>query len=271
MAMTFGGYDPNESIDLTPLLPFNNHQFEFPLTMLVTMGVCIIGALLFGYIFGPVLLYFHKKIIGRKLIYRVQENFRTKKFKETFRGFFPMLIALNFGLMILQERELTLLFIDESQIQSPGAGYISAIFVLVMLISGITIGVFSSIWFIMDSGIVYVKKKKKRSNNPIEIRSVGGWYLTLLKGYASISTIFTLYTFVFQQVLAFTPTEWLFEWFIILLFVILIFLPVIFSLFALPSIIILDKLYEKRENYMRKFAKKLGIEEKIDSESLFFT
>jgi len=262
------GYNPSGSYDLTPLLPFNDFQFELPLTLLITMAACIVGALVFGYIFSCPLLFFHKKLIGRKLRYGIQENYRTKKFKETFRGFFPMLMAINFALMILQERELSLLFIDESQIQNSGAGYIYAVFVLVMIISGGTVGIFSSIWFLMDSGIVYVKKKEKRINNPVEIRSVGGCYLTILKGYASISTIITFYLFIFEQVLAFTPSEMIFEWFIIILIIALILLPVFLSLLVLPSLIILDKIYDKRKRYILEYAKKLGIIEKIDSKSL---
>jgi hypothetical protein len=263
-----GEYNPSESLDLSPLLPLNDFSLEFPLSMLITMFICILGSLLFGFIFGPVLLYFHKILLGRKLIYGIQENFRTKKFKETFRGFFPMLMAVNFALMIFQERELTLLFIDESQVQEPGAGYIYAIFVLVMVISGGTMGIFSATWFLMDSGIVYVKKIKKRKNNPIEVRSVGGSYSTLLKGYSSISTVIAFYLFTFQQIFSAVPKEMLFDWFIILLIIGLVLLPFFLSLLALPAIIILDMIFSKREHYMQRVAKKMGIINKFDSNSL---
>jgi hypothetical protein len=263
-----GEYDPSESLDLTPLLPLNNFQIELPLTMLITMVSCILGSLLFGVIFGPILLYFHKILLGRKLTYGIQENFRTNKFKETFRGFFPMLMAVNFAFLIFQERELTLLFIDESQIQEPGAGYIFGIFVLVMVISGGTMGIFSATWFLMDSGIVYVKKKKNRKNMPIEVRSVGGWYSTFLKGYSSISTVITFYLFIFHHIFSAIPKEMIFDWYIILLIIGLVLLPGFLSLLALPAILILDMICNKRERYMQKVAKKMGIIYKFDSNSL---
>jgi len=264
------GFEQYEPIDLTPLLPFNNYHLEFPLTVIITMISCLVGSYSMGFVLGPVLLYLQKKILGRKLMYGIQEKRKTIKFKETFRGFFPMLMAINLALIIVQDENLALLLIEEAQLQISGFGYVLAIFVMVMVLSGVTMGIFSPIWFILDSGIVYIKKDHKNlSNKPIEVRSIGGWFLTLLKGYSSISTVFTFGFFMFQQVAYATKGELYFEWYIILLLVGLFSLPIIFSLLALPSIIILDKLYDKRISYMLKFAKKLGIVDRVDQDTLF--
>jgi len=264
------GYEQLRAIDLTPLLPFDNYHFEFPLTIIITMVICLVGGYLMGFVFSPVLLYFHKKIFGKKLKYGIQERNQATKFKETFRGFFPMLMAINFALIIVQDKNLAHLFIEEAQLQIPGLGYILAIFVMVMVLSGVTMSIFSPIWFVLDSGIVYIRKENMvPSNKPIEVRSVGGWFLTLLKGYSSISTVYTLSLFMFQQVAYATKGEMYLEWFIILLLTGLFLLPIFFSLLALPSIIILDKLYDKRRNYMLRFAKKIGIVDRVDYNSLF--
>ncbi|GAH33908.1 unnamed protein product, partial [marine sediment metagenome] len=59
---------------------------------------------------------------------------------------------------------------------------------LLMLTIGIASLVFSSTWFLKDSGILYSNlKRAEDSNKPAEIRSVGRWYGQFLKGYAGVS------------------------------------------------------------------------------------
>jgi len=57
--------------------------------------------------------------------------------------------------------------------------------------SGVALGLFSPIWFLNDSGIVFIKKEDIR-NNP-EILNIGRLYSNLLKGYAGISVLLTFY------------------------------------------------------------------------------
>ena len=132
--MILYGTEAVELVDLTPLLPFNNYHFELPLTVIITIVSCLVMSYSMGFVLGPVLLYFHKKVLGRKLKYGIQEKRETNKFKETFRGFFPMLMAINFALIIVQDENLALLFIEESHLQVPGFGYILGIFVMVMVL-----------------------------------------------------------------------------------------------------------------------------------------
>ena len=67
---------------------------------------------------------------------------------------------------------------------------------LLALMTGISMGIFSSVWFLLDAGIVYTNKEKvKDLAQPTEVRSVGGWYNYLLKGYAGISVILSFYAF----------------------------------------------------------------------------
>ena len=58
----------------------------------------LIGILL-GFLLTPLFLIVHKKIIGRNLIYGIQERPEPEKFKGTFKAFFPALMALNFALI----------------------------------------------------------------------------------------------------------------------------------------------------------------------------
>jgi len=48
------------------------------------------------------------------------------------------------------------------------------------------------------------------------------------------------------------------------MYYLILLLPFLFTFLSLPSVIILDKFFLKRKNYVFKFARKLGIPEDID-------
>lgn len=245
---------------ITPLLPIKNVNLLIPVVLFITIFANIIGGVIMGYILGPLSLYVHKKIIGKKLIYGVQERPKINVFKGTLKGFFPTLMAFGLALWLIEHKDIAKLFVDESILQSEG-GYFYGIFVIIMITSGIAMGLFSSVWFLFDSGIVYSNiEKVKLSTKPIEVRSVGGLFQNFLKGYTGISVILTFYTFMIWEVFSVEMESFQ----KILTPILILFIPIIFSILALPAIVILDKTLDKRKNYMLKFAKKLGIVETMD-------
>ena len=58
------------------------------------------GGIFIGYILGPLFLYFHKKIIGRKMEYGIIDKPQPNKFNSYFKGFFPALMAIEFGFVV---------------------------------------------------------------------------------------------------------------------------------------------------------------------------
>jgi len=54
-----------------------------------------------GYVLGPLFLYIHKKIIGRKSIYGIQQRAKINVFKGTFKAFFPTLLSFSLSLWLL--------------------------------------------------------------------------------------------------------------------------------------------------------------------------
>ncbi len=91
----------------------------------------------------------------------------------------------------------------------------------------------------------------EKKNIPPEVRSVGGWYLYLLKGYAGISVIFSFYTIVSEYITVESGNIGGIIFFLPL--------PIIIALFMLPAVILFDMTFEHRKKYILNFATKYGI------------
>jgi len=127
---------------------------------------------------------------------------------------------------------------------------------LIPLMMGISMALFSGVWFLLDSGIVYTNRRRVLEKKyPVEVRSVGGWYLYLLKGYAGISVILTFYTFT-SNIFNILGSGGEIHWSTI---VSLVPFPIFLSILALPAVIILDMTTKHREKYILRIAKKMGI------------
>ncbi len=219
----------------------------------------ILGALIGGYLLSPLFLWVHKNTIGRKMVYGVQDKPQPDKFKLTFRGFFPALMAINFALMFGSNEVIQELMINTAVANDAAMRMIMIItlFPLCMFTIGITAGLFAPVWFLLDSGVVYSNKEKiKDTALPDEVRSVGGWYIYLLKGYAGISVIFAYYTFISSAyaaggmegpAIALLPI-----------------LPILLTIALIPTIVIFDIMSQKKKVYVLKWAKKFGIVDTVD-------
>jgi len=115
---------------------------------------------------------------------------------------------------------------------------------------------------LQDSGIVYTNKEKVRNTtNPIEMKSVGGWYIGFLKGYTGISVIITFYSFVIELLSKLPGDQFHFS---IPLFLLL--LPILLCLWAMPAILLFELTREKRRKFVLKWANKLDITEALNME-----
>jgi hypothetical protein len=120
---------------------------------------------------------------------------------------------------------------------------------------------FSPVWLLKDSGIVFTTKDKvENSNEMLLIKSIGEWFQTLLKGYAGIGVIFTYIFVIYDFLILFIANlgfpgnmlniPSLFLWLGLPLYL-------IFSL--IPAVIVHDGLRTRRLSYVRKFANRIGI------------
>lgn len=248
---------------LTTFIPSDNRFIEI-IILAVILGplLAIGGVLLGGYLLSPLLLYVHKKIFGKKMIYGIQEFSHSQKSINTFRGFFPALMAINFAL-IFAFNEYVIYLLVHPENYSEGisyyGGYIPAFEVLLIFTNAISIIVFSSAWFLEDSGIFYTNNLKTNSTKEqkvIEARAVGNWYKSIIYGYAGIGVIFSYILFIAPQLIT-----WSQQGTAIFILNILVFIPIPFllAIASLPAIILLDIIKEHRINYIKRIAKRFGI------------
>jgi len=244
------------------LIPIDHLGFHVASVIFIITISAILGGVLMGYPLAPLFLIIHKSLIGRKMIYGIQNRPEPEKFKGNFKAFFPALIAINIALIFNSNLVLKNVIVSESYLSSPGGENIwpLVVFFMVLIITtGIGMALFSPVWFLLDAGIVYTNKKKvKDKSNPIELHSVGGWYKGFLKGYAGISVFFTFFTFAIQ---IFTEIE---QDALLQTITILPFVPFLVVMWSLPAIVIFDMIKERRKKYILNYAKKLGILEEID-------
>ncbi len=162
--------------------PFNNSGFDSVYIFIMITVASIIGELLVGYLLGPFYLIVHKRIIGRKIIYGIQDKPKSDKFKEIFlMALFPALMTVNFALMFAFDPAIQQIAIKEPNQQE---SVMVTFATLLALMTGISMGLFSPVWFLLDSGIVFTNKEKvKYTAHPTEVRNVGGWYIYLFDHY----------------------------------------------------------------------------------------
>lgn len=178
-------------------------------------------------------------------------------FSRYLKAFFPALMAINFSLMLLEIPELVDLLLYEVELNF----YLPALIILTSVTVGISLSLFSPIWFLQDGGISYSNVEKADENSDlIEARSLGGWYYRLLKGYAGIGVLFSYYSF-FTYFIGSLSTDMTTT---ILLMVFFIPYPIIVAIGAIPAVILLDLTKNHRTKYVRKIAKKFGITDEIE-------
>ena len=269
--ITFAEYMPDiKPQDLAYYIPFIGAIEIIILFLIVFPIVALIGSFL-GTFLAPLLTLLHKKIIGRKMEYGFEKIHKSEKFRRTFQGFFPGLMAINFAALISDNPFFQGLVSTQWATTRAGsfsnpAGFIQMITFLVgiplTLIIAFTL--FSALWALSDAGIVFSNKnvvEKKGKEKPIIGQSIGGWYNYILKGYAGIGALIIYYELVGLFFGTIGIGNDLFIDFVnIYLF---LFYFILLPIFTIPTIIILDIFRDWRVEFVRKQARKLGISKDV--------
>ncbi len=98
--------------------------------------------------------------------------------------------------------------------------------------------------------------------NSTEVRNIGEWYSTILKGYAGIAVIFNYYEFI-VTVANFVLTNGINTGTVVNIFSLITY-PIVITIVVVPTIIVLDITREKRRGYLLKKVKELQIEKPMD-------
>ena len=230
----------------SPILFLSSSPQQIILLFGLYVVVCLAFGILFGFAFSTLFLIIHKSLYKNKLTYGLNTRPRPEKFKKTFRGIFPTLLALNIALII-----------TESIMPIQNLVFSTTIIVLLFTF-GPCLGLFAGIWFLDDAGIGYTNKlKAKDTDDFIEFRSIGSYFMPLLKGYAGISVILE----IFQLFSLFTTVKGNAG---IVVIILIFFIPVFLPLATIPTILLFDKIREKRNEFVLKQARKWGITEPLD-------
>jgi hypothetical protein len=239
------------------ILPFDSMMMQIGCIFLLIPITGIIGAFLTGYILAPIFLLIYKNTIGFKMEFGIQDREKPPKFNNLWRGIFPSFLAINLALLI-GTTEFGRNYIVSPEYLVGGMGskiwQMVAFAALIPFITGVATAIFSPVWFLLDSGIVFSNKKKVLNKvEPIEVRSIGGWYNYLLKGYAGIGVIIAYILFLGDMLVEFENP---FDGGFISTAILLPIMPVAITLLLIPSMILMDYTLESRRKYIRTFAKK---------------
>ncbi len=250
----------------TLILPGNSGGIQTAMMMWLISLSAIFGVLI-GYALAPIYLFVHRKFFGKGMIYGIEERAKEeekgrKKFSGMFKGIFPALMTMNIALMFAFNTTIQdSLYVGSSEAPAVAAvvDATATMFIITMLSFGAVIALFSGTWFLLDSGLVFTNKEKiKDKVEPIEVRNVGGTFLTLLKGYAGIGVLISFYSFV---VTAFEVTGGGFHF---SLYLFLILWPIFLAMWCLPAILLMNLTWKHRKEYILKKARELGAIEIVD-------
>jgi len=207
----------------------------------------------------------HKLLTRGNATYRIQEsNMQVTESMQFRRLLLPAFIALGLSSALVNiENFANLIFVGEGFVdlapEAQSITYSMSIFFILLLIASIIMILITPIWLLQDGGILSERKSKGRS--PSEIESVGSWYMKLLKGFASISTIIgylmvSIQTVAWYQFVLTSPPEGGFPIFI---FLVPVFAMIMAPLLALGPISIAQISYEKSlKKNVRKLTHQVG-------------
>jgi len=256
-AFSLSPFIPTESIIIELLMIF---------TIIIPFGG-LLGYIMGGYILAPFFLYIHKKVFGSKFVYAIQEKPEVRSINIFYKSFFPILLSINITFMMLSPEVMQVILSSEflsiiTSLSIESIQKIVSLFILLPISFTITMFLFSSIWFLKNSGILYSNEKKVESiSEPFVIRSVGGWFHTLLKGYAGIGVLITYFLVIIDLIRSFLITI---NTIFLVISLLLWFLVLIMLLLAtIPSLILNEIIRIKSGNYVRRFGERLGIKERV--------
>jgi len=257
-------------IALTKFIPVDDVLTELVLVFVILIPISgIIGAFLGGYVLSPLIMILHKLFYRSKKYYGIQYESEDKKISLLSSGFYPVLMAVNLSFIFLTpeiisgilEADVTANF--EIVLRIPVFIRLLGQIILLVFTFGASTVLFSPVWLLKDSGIVFTTKNKvENSNETLLIKSIGEWFQTLLKGYAGIGVIFTYFFVISDFVILFIDNlgkpknmlnvPSLFLW---------LGLPFYLVLSMIPAVILHDALKKHRLSYVRKIAHRIGIKD----------
>ncbi len=211
----------------------------------------------------------HKGFFKSKKYYGIQYETDSKRINLLSFGFYPVLMAINLSFMLLTPEVIASVLetnvISEFDIilKIPLFTRLLAESILLMITFGVSTLLFSPIWILKDSGIIFTNKiVVENSNEKLIIKSIGDWFQTILKGYSGIGVIITYFfvitNFITHYIDNFGLPGNLLNFPSLILW---LGLPFYLVLSTIPALILHDIIKKHRINYVRKIGVKVGIKD----------
>lgn len=256
---------------LTQFIPTNSMYIELMLIFTVLTPLsALIGGLGGGYLLAPAFLVIHKRILGSRMLYGIEDRPQSSTFNKMSRVYYPALFSISVNFIILFSAPWIInqiIRVAEGPIYSEI--YMPGFLVLSMFTMGLGTLFFSPTWFLTDAGIVYSNVEKVAgTDEPVEGRTVGGRFKELLRGYAGIAVLVSYVRFLsiyVGDVILPAIEEGIMNAFdIIGTFVFFFGTPIFMLIATIPALIILDITKEHRIRFIRSYALRLGISDFVE-------
>ncbi len=261
------GFIPNfimgffmEPIKIYRFSLFNNIILWDTLVFLIIYIISPFIGFALTYLVSPLFLKLHKFIFKSRYQYGIELRPNNKELKFNFiRLFFPALLTLNLALILSKLAVIRELIIAPTLLESADDSIIMMVLILPLIgiCAIISIIVYSAIYFLIDSGIIFTNKKYIE-NKPIntKVQNIGSWFLYILKGYSGISIIFVFYEFYANLFPSVDLKDPITAFGMIVLWPLM---PFIITAIFIPLLPLLKINSEDRKQYLLKKAKEIGI------------
>lgn len=265
-------FRPTVSIALSSIVPLDDLYQEIGFIFIIILPLsAVFGVVIGGYLITPLILVIHKIFFGLKKYYGIQPESSSAETKLMIKAFFPVLMAINLSSLFLTPTILELILEADVLLEFDGIARIPvftkflAESVLLIITFGLATILFSSVWFLRDSGIIYSNKKKVvNSNESIVFRSIGEWFQTILRSYTGIGAIITYIVIVQDFITQFIKNYGLPRNMLNIPSLILwLGMPFYLTLSLIPAVIITDLIKKNRIKYIRSIGKKIGIKDSV--------
>jgi len=255
---------------LTRFIPISDALIEVAIVFVLILPISgLIGTIVGGYVISPIIIVLHKGFFRSKKYYGIQYETDSKRINLLSFGFYPVLMAINLSFMfITPEVVVNILEADvisefDIALKIPTLTRLLAESILLMITFGLSILLFSPIWLLKDSGIIFTNKIiVENSNEKLIIKSIGDWFQTILKGYSGIAVIITYFFVITDFITHYIDNLGLPGNLLNIPSLILwLGLPFYLVLSTIPALILHDITKKHRINYVRKIGVKVGIKD----------
>ena len=257
-------------IALTRFIPINDALIELVIVFVIILPISgVLGIIIGGYVISPIIMVLHKGFFRSKKYYGIQYETDSKRMSLLSFGFYPVLMAINLSFMFLTPEvianilETSVISEFDITLRIPIFTRLLAESILLMVTFGLSTLLFSPIWILKDSGIIFTNKIiVENSNEKFIIKSIGDWFQTILKGYSGIGVIITYFFVITNFITQYIDNLGLPGNLLNIPSLILwLGLPFYLVLSTIPALILHDIIKNHRINYVRKIGMKVGIKD----------